>query len=194
MTNSADLASWANVVATALGSIGSTGALIVAYRLLRRESERDRLRDVESQLSQANAVAAWTSRSTLTLKNGGDLPVYDVLLEFRHAGPATYEVQVDYLVALPPGATVTRRLPGAASRRYLFVSMMFRDASGRRWTRTSKGEIHPAMLPGITDEPDRRGARSRLSRFRRRFSEPTGVEGLPSAVADPTGAPLNTIA
>jgi len=166
----AAFADWANVGATLVGSLGSTGALIVAYRLLRRESQRDQARDIASQQQQADNVSAWSTRSHVYVRNASNLPIYDVLLTFTRTGVRTYGCYIVYLGVVPPDTTIARRLPGTSipgqMDRSSYDAMAFRDASGYRWQRTDKGYISELPLYP-SDRTLATGERSSSQRWQR---------------------------
>ncbi|WP_244872184.1 hypothetical protein [Catellatospora sp. TT07R-123] len=91
---------WISAVATVIGSIGTVGALIATYRLLRREADRDAItaqdrqgRQAEESARQARLISGWHStRYDVTeevyehgafIRNASELPIYDVQVFWR---------------------------------------------------------------------------------------------------------------
>jgi hypothetical protein len=149
MTDGSNIAEWANVGATLIGSIGTTGALFVSYRLLKREFLRDRRRDAEEELRHANNVSFWSDRNRVFIRNASDLPVYDVVISFRYTDPRTCAYRISYIGPMGPGATRIRTLPKPSAdsrRRSRIRSVTFRDTAGVRWQREEHGYIRKLVV------------------------------------------------
>src|SRR5687767_13133313 len=94
-----DAAAWVSAIATAVGSLGTMGALLLTYRLLRREADRDRVNEVRrasetasARRAQAAQVSAWAKTEPRTVDavptvrisygayvhNGSESPVFDL--------------------------------------------------------------------------------------------------------------------
>ncbi|WP_155387635.1 hypothetical protein [Catellatospora paridis] len=92
-------ATWLSAIATACGSLGTMGALLLTYLLLRREAERDRVNEVRRSSEEASArraqaakVSAWARTEPKTVDavptvrirygayvhNGSESPVFDL--------------------------------------------------------------------------------------------------------------------
>jgi hypothetical protein len=161
-------ADWVAAGATALGSIGTTGTLLLTYLLLRREAHRDAERDRTQRRHQASKVGAWYAENPATAErglapqwgaivwNGSEMPVYQVAIDFfEHLEDDrlvySHTVERELLaptpapVFVPPerilsaaGGTETEGPGRGLSGKYA-VSIRFRDAAGVRWERNHQG-------------------------------------------------------
>jgi hypothetical protein len=160
-----DLSSWV----TALVTAAAFGAAIYAGRkaagLLRVETERDRKREDDERRGQASLVAAWrgvvpaypnvpaNNDGTFgpVVRNGSELPIYQVNVEILSPGPMTGELVFIYEV-LPPGQWFvhvqdrgfykTRQVTFHSELKNVpeyQVAVSFRDAAGAIWRRDEHG-------------------------------------------------------
>jgi hypothetical protein len=128
-----------------LAAIGTAGGLFYALRLFRRESrarheqDEDRLRDL------AKYVAVWPNDlGTLTLRNGGQEPVYDVwIYASREEGlGAGDNLPVLYTIPLlPPVKVIDTGTKVPAPMGTQVFRLVFTDARGIRWVRESGGTL-----------------------------------------------------
>jgi hypothetical protein len=98
----ADTATWLETVGTCVGALGTVGALIATYRLLRREADRDQVNATARQDAavadarrQAEKVTAWYGteydaqedaiNDGVFIRNASELPVYDVHIAWTRA-------------------------------------------------------------------------------------------------------------
>jgi len=160
-----DLSSWV----TALVTAAALGAAIYAGRhaakLLRIETERDREREDNERRGQASLVAAWRGVVPLfpnvpanndgtygpVVRNGSELPIYQVQVEILPIGQTT-GTHVFIFEVLPPGQWfVHTRDGGIYTTRPVTldpelkkdpeyqVAVSFRDAAGATWRRDQYG-------------------------------------------------------
>jgi hypothetical protein len=153
------------------GAAGTTAAFVAAIKLLRVEHKRDRDergRGLEQKRLadrvQADRVAAWPSevRSDVNdptsarqwgaaIRNGSDLPVYQLAVEFSGFTGPKYSAVICEVV--PPGdwllsgrelyrrPDVAERGPQSQDRqpREFLISVRFTDVAERRWYRDARG-------------------------------------------------------
>jgi hypothetical protein len=149
-----DWATWTGVVVT-------LGALLAAAGVLRIELMRDRdARSAAARNEQANLVAAWDDRrdpdSFATIRNGSQLPVYDVeLLIFDSEArnllwtarfpvvPPAETVGVFVVQHSQTGADIRGGGSTVGPHR---VVVDFRDAANRRWKRDLGGRLVPVVF------------------------------------------------
>jgi hypothetical protein len=165
-----DVPTWIASAASVAGLIGLVITAILANKIYKIESKRDRetaaertARDVEARRAQANRVAAWfgvNPDGTMAynefgarIRNASDLAVYEVSARFsRVADPSVSFDSGGSLPAVPPGDTVYLGME-ASSRTFLDtlarearpgtfgITLIFRDAAGLRWQRDTSGEL-----------------------------------------------------
>jgi hypothetical protein len=154
-------------VPTWVGALTTLGALIAAGALVKVELRRDRRtereaqqrRDGQARAEQADLVAAWKdqkdSDSWATIRNGSELPVYDVELElFETTGTVrqyTVEVGVvppsDHMDIWVVQNSVGTDVHSPGRPREFAVSITFRDTAGREWKRDTAGVLHQTGGP-----------------------------------------------
>lgn len=153
-------------IPTWLSAVTTLGALVAAAVVVRIEMRRDR-RGVEraERAEQADKVAAWYDHSyapnargrvgdgplggdgggerggagRILLRNGSDLPVYNVFLNIYSEAPG---ILTPPLKACPPGDTHLEVPPGVVGpyERMTF-RLLFTDAAGRSWMRWTDGKL-----------------------------------------------------
>jgi hypothetical protein len=181
ITEKWDLIEWGTVMEF-FAAVGTVGALLVAYRLLRREAGRDEERARERRSDQARLVAAWVRiakvrKSAWTqqgwqpedyevrMLNSSPSPVYDVRLiyavvdeEGGRVGMGATEAPIlppeESSLDLPPDM-IAKWKARKATHPTLVVDIEFTDGVGRRWRRTYDG-----VLTDLTDAKDHAPARS----------------------------------
>jgi hypothetical protein len=137
-----DAATWMAAVLTG----GSLIAAVVLLALQRRDL-KDREEDHRSE--QARLVATWLGQPIsddpmklmYLTRNASSEPVYDVSVQVAVGVRGTYHRHVDF--TLPPGESRCTWIPLPAPPRTSApgVAVMFRDAAGRRWLRSSTGVL-----------------------------------------------------
>lgn len=148
---------WANAGASAAALGGAVWAARIAGRALGLERRRQTLAEERDEAAQASAVAVWvTDPSTRTwsavLRNGSQLPVYDVEVTFQPSvrtdddlGIATARIHTvgpgDVDIPYPqqfqwPGGNPTTNLVDD-----LRLSLTFTDAAGVPWSRDENGRL-----------------------------------------------------
>jgi hypothetical protein len=148
------------------GAVGTTAALGAAVALLRVEQKRDRDQKRLLDRAQAERVAVWPAevrtasndpgsprRWGAAVRNGSDLPVYQVSVEFSGLTGSGMDVVV--LEVVPPGDWLLTgrdlyRRPDAPEHgpdpqdlppRQFTVGVRFTDAADRRWHRNARGDL-----------------------------------------------------
>lgn len=164
-----DAPTWAGV--TLAAAAGATGLLIYRIESRRdREAAQAQMERLSMQMqAQAALVCAWYDfRQTVksnpdgrglcaTARNASDLPVYDVRLRFRLVEfdrPGESRALLDltsFLPVLPPGEDELFIQGPIEEQEKLehplgmpLVSMTFRDAAERKWTRHFDGTLESA--------------------------------------------------
>lgn len=132
--------------------MGTVGAFVVGFVLLRREHRREDDRAEDERRAQAARISAWveayrkpdgTRELAFHIHNASDMPIYEVELPL----PARTEEEggaVEFVGLVPPGQTVRRPAPSEWLRTYVEpepVQIEFLDSAGRRWIRDEQGAL-----------------------------------------------------
>jgi hypothetical protein len=145
------LASWITTAAEVFSAVGTVGAFMLGFTLLRREHRREADRAEEEHRAQAAQISAWieaqrrpdgTREVAFHVHNASDMPIYEVALPLP--APAQQEPTEEFIGLVPPGQTIRRAAPAEWQRSYLEpepVQIEFLDSAGRRWTRDEQGTL-----------------------------------------------------
>lgn len=152
------LGNWAEWVA----ALGTTGALIFALIGLHIERAKNRAlaerQNQDQERSQARLVAGWMHDAVfegkqgfpdllLRVRNGSDLPVYMLTLSAEFGVAGTFH---RVMGSLAPHETREMRIPVPSIRPVdATPSLMFTDAAGLKWYRTSRGDLRQ---PTVDDQ------------------------------------------
>ena len=152
---------WLNTAANVFQSVGTVGAFIVGFVLLRREHRREADRAEDDRRAQAERVSAWVelrrrddgSRDlALHVHNASDMPIYEVELPLPN--PAGEEPATEFIGLVPPGQTVRRPAPREWMRSYTEpepVEIEFLDSAGWQWRRNEQGSLTRASRRVIAE-------------------------------------------
>jgi hypothetical protein len=144
---------WVAAGAEVFSAVGTVGAFLVGFLLLRREHRREADRAEDERRAQAARISAWielhrrpdgTRELAFHIHNASDMPIYDV--ELPMPAPANQERAIEFVGLVPPGQTIRRPAPQAWLRSYVEpepVEIEFLDSAGRRWTRDEQGSLAP---------------------------------------------------
>jgi hypothetical protein len=145
---------WIGTSANIFSAVGTVGAFLVGFLLLRRELRREAERSEDERRAQAARISAWVEMHRKSdggrelafhIHNASDMPIYEV--ELPLPGPADEDGAAEFVGLVPPGQTVLRRAPVEWLRTYVEpepVQIVFLDSAGRRWTRDEQGALAPA--------------------------------------------------
>ena len=145
---------WISTGANVFSAVGTVGAFVVGFVLLRKEQRREADRSEDERRSQAARISAWVelhhrpdgSRElAFHIHNASDMPIYDV--ELPLPGPDGQERPAEFVGLVPPGQTIRRAAPADWLRSYVEpepVQIEFLDSAGRRWTRDEQGSLNRA--------------------------------------------------
>ena len=148
--------------AEVFSAVGTVGAFLVGFLLLRREHRREADRAEDERRAQAASISAWVElhrkpdggrELAFHIHNASDMPIYDV--ELPLPAPPGEERPAEFVGLVPPGQTIRRPAPQEWLRSYVEpepVEIEFLDSAGRRWTRNEQGSLAP-----VTGEVDRPG-------------------------------------
>lgn len=141
---------WISVGADAFSAVGTVGAFVVGFTLLRKEQRREAHRTEDERRAQAARISAWVEvyrkqdggrEIAFHIHNASDMPIYEVELPL----PGEKEGQEPEFVGMvPPGQTIRRAAPAEWLRSYVGpepVQIEFLDSAGRRWTRDEQGAL-----------------------------------------------------
>ncbi|MDR6321984.1 hypothetical protein [Actinoplanes couchii] len=138
-------------IADSFSAVGTIGAFLVGFRLLRREHRREADRAEEERRAQAERISAWielinkrdgTRDLTFHIHNASPMPIYEVELPLPARGDE--EPHVEFVGLVPPGQTIQRPAPTEWLRTYVEpepVQIEFLDSAGRRWSRDEQGTL-----------------------------------------------------
>ncbi len=138
-----DLPSW-------FAAVGTVGALGVSLWLLRQQIQDRRVQSADRRAAQARLVAGWAEgfrfagvpfpEVVLRVRNGSDLPVYEVSIRAAYGVVGTF---VRQLGSIGPDETRELRiqLPDPPRADPSTPEMQFTDAGQRRWLRDAEGTL-----------------------------------------------------
>jgi hypothetical protein len=141
---------WIGDAADSVAAIGTVGAFIVGFVLLRKEQRREADRSEDERRAQAAKISAWVemhhkvdgSRElALHIHNASDMPIYEVELPLPSPDD---EETTEFVGLVPPGQTIRRPAPSDWIRSYVDpepVQIEFQDSAGRRWARDEQGTL-----------------------------------------------------
>jgi hypothetical protein len=142
---------WLNTAANVFQSVGTVGAFVTGFVLLRREHKREAERSEDERRAQAASVSAWVELSrrsngeqvlNLLVHNASDMPIYEV--ELPLPAPAGSEAGTEFIGLVPPGQTVSRPAPREWIQSYAEpepLEIEFLDSAGRQWRRDEQGTL-----------------------------------------------------
>jgi hypothetical protein len=139
---------WVGAGADAFAAVGTVGAFVLGFVLLRKEQRREAERTEDERRAQAARISAWVevyrksdgSREiAFHIHNASDMPIYEVELPLPNAGG---EESTDFVGLVPPGQTIRQPAPPEWLRSHVGpepVQFEFQDSAGRRWARDEQG-------------------------------------------------------
>jgi hypothetical protein len=142
---------WLSAFADVFSAVGTVGAFLVGFLLLRREHRREAGRAEDQRRTQAERISAWVELSrkvdggrdlAFHIHNASDMPIYDVELPMPARGGE--DPGSEFVGLVPPGQTVQRAAPSDWLRTYVEpepVQIEFLDSAGRRWSRDEQGSL-----------------------------------------------------
>jgi hypothetical protein len=137
--------------ANAFSAVGTVGAFLIGFLLLRREQRREADRTEDERRAQAERISAWVELSrkvdgsrelAFHIHNASAMPIYEVELPLPPRGEE--EAGSEFVGLVPPGQTVQRPAPAEWRRTYIQpepVQIEFLDSAGRRWSRDEQGTL-----------------------------------------------------
>jgi hypothetical protein len=152
---------WINTASNVFQSVGTVGAFITGFVLLRREHRKDADRLEDERRAQATRVSAWvevqrTSEGARELlfhvHNSSDTPIYEV--ELPLPTPAGEEPEIAFIGLVPPGQTVRRQAPQDWLASYAGpepIEIEFIDSAGWQWRRDEQGALVRAAQRTIAE-------------------------------------------
>lgn len=144
---------WVGDAANTFSAVGTVGAFVVGFVLLRKEQRREAERSDDERRAQAAKISAWVeiyrkadgSRElAFHIHNASEMPIYEV--ELPLPSPDGQEV-TEFVGLVPPGQTIRRPAPSDWLRSYVDpepIQIEFQDSAGRRWARDEQGTLAPA--------------------------------------------------
>jgi hypothetical protein len=142
---------WLSAFADVFAAVGTVGAFLVGFLLLRREHRREANRAEDERRAQAERISAWVElvrkldggrELAFHIHNASDMPIYEV--ELPMPARAGDEPGSEFVGLVPPGQTVQRAAPADWLRTYVEpepVQIEFLDSAGRRWSRDEQGAL-----------------------------------------------------
>jgi hypothetical protein len=133
---------WISAGAEVFSAVGTVGAFLLAFGLLRREHRREAERAEDQRRAQASQISACAREVAFHIHNASDMPIYEVALPLP--APAGEEPAEEFIGLVPPGQTIRRPAPAGWRRSYTGpepVQVEFLDSAGRRWTRDEQGTL-----------------------------------------------------
>lgn len=147
---------WIGAAAEAFSAVGTVGAFLVGFALLRREHRREADRAEDERRAQASRISAWVEatsrpgaprRVEFHIHNASEMPIYEVELPLALPGRQEPEQADEFIGLIPPGQTVRRPAPAEWQRAYVEpepIPIEFLDSAGRRWLRDEQGALSRA--------------------------------------------------
>lgn len=142
-----------NTGAEVFSAVGTVGAFLVGFILLRREHRREAERAEDDRRTQAARISAWVElhrkpdggrELAFHIHNASDMPIYEVDLPMP--APLGRERATEFVGLVPPGQTIRRAAPQEWLGSYVEpepVEIEFLDSAGRRWRRNELGSLSP---------------------------------------------------
>jgi hypothetical protein len=142
---------WISTSANAFSAVGTVGAFVLGFVLLRKEQRREADRTEDERRAQAARISAWVEvyrkpdgmrELAFHIHNASDMPIYEV--ELPLPAPDGEEHPAEFIGLVPPGQTIRRPAPSEWLRSYVEpepVQIEFLDSAGRRWTRDEQGAL-----------------------------------------------------
>lgn len=142
---------WIAAGAETFSAVGTVGAFLVGFILLRREHRREAGRAEDERRAQASRISAWieahrqadgTRQVAFHIHNSSQMPIYEVELPLPI--PSQTEPAGEFIGLVPPGQTVRRAAPAEWQRTYVEpepIQIEFLDSAGRRWVRDEQGSL-----------------------------------------------------
>jgi hypothetical protein len=143
-----------SALADSFGAVGTVGAFLVGFLLLRREHRREAERAEDDRRAQAERISAWIELTrkidgsrelAFHIHNASAMPIYEVELPLPSRGEQ--EPSSEFVGLVPPGQTIQRAAPTEWLRSYVVpepVQIEFLDSAGRRWSRDEQGALSRA--------------------------------------------------
>lgn len=154
---------WIDTASNVFASIGTVGAFVTGFVLLRREHRQEAERIEDDRRTQAAKVSAWVelyraidgSRELmLHVHNSSDMPIYEVELPLPTRGDD--EPETEFIGLVPPGQTVRRQAPRDWLASYVGpepIEIEFLDSAGWQWRRGEQGALVRAAQRTIAERP-----------------------------------------
>lgn len=154
---------WINTASNVFQSIGTVGAFVTGFILLRREHRREADRTEDERRAQASKVSAWVelflthagSRELMFhVHNSSEMPIYEVELPLPTRGNA--EPDTEFIGLVPPGQTVRRMAPQHWRTSYVGpepIEIEFLDSAGWQWKRDEQGALVRSTQRTIAERP-----------------------------------------
>ena len=154
---------WINTASNVFQSVGTVGAFVTGFVLLRREHRRDADRVEDERRAQAAKVSAWVelfrtpdgSRElAFHVHNSSDMPIYEVELPLPTR--ADDEPETEFIGLVPPGQTIQRRAPHDWLASYVGpepIEIEFLDSAGWQWRRDEQGALTRSAQRAIAERP-----------------------------------------
>lgn len=145
---------WLGAIADTFAAVGTVGAFLVGFLLLRREHRREAGRAEDERRAQAERISAWVElirkvdggrELSFHIHNASAMPIYEVELPLPARGDE--EPGSEFVGLVPPGQTIQRPAPAEWLRSYVDpepIQIEFLDSAGRRWSRDEQGTLSPA--------------------------------------------------
>jgi hypothetical protein len=139
-----------SAAADIFSAVGTVGAFLVGFLLLRREHRREADRAEDDRRAQAARISAWiemvrkpdgSRELAFHIHNASDMPIYEVELPSPEGDDTE---SAEFIGLVPPGQTILRPAPAAWTRSYVEpepVQIEFLDSAGRRWKRDEQGAL-----------------------------------------------------
>ncbi|QSB14038.1 hypothetical protein JQS43_21245 [Natronosporangium hydrolyticum] len=145
--------SWIGAGAEVFAAVGTVGAFLVGFLLLRREHRREAERAEDERRAQASRISAWVEahrkpdgirQVAFHIHNASEMPIYEVELPSAVPDQPDPEQAAEFIGLIPPGQTVRRPAPAEWQRTYVEaepIQIEFLDSAGRRWVRDEQGAL-----------------------------------------------------
>jgi hypothetical protein len=143
-----------SALADVFAAVGTVGAFLVGFLLLRREHHREAGRAEDERRAQAERISAWVELIrkvdgshdlAFHIHNASAMPIYEVELPLPSRGDE--DAGSEFVGLVPPGQTIQRSAPADWRRTYVEpepVQIEFLDSAGRRWSRDEQGTLSRA--------------------------------------------------
>lgn len=127
---------WISAIGSAIGAIGTAGALLLGVWVYRRQEEDQRRAQAAAITVTVTPIRSNAGVLEFKVRNDSQLPIYEVMLIASNLNGQ--DIEQVFTTALPPRDSSSFQLRSGPTDR---CRCLFVDSGGRRWRRESTGQL-----------------------------------------------------